>query len=574
MKFLKILFKYLKPYRFYVILALVFALVFALSNLSLPLILKKLIANTIKSKDKVNLFFSVIGLIIVGIIKFGSNYGKSFFMEYVGQKIIYDLRKNLFKHIQLLPLNFYHDNKTGQIMSRFLNDTNILSNFLGSGLISLISDPLILIGSIVFIFYIHWKLALYILIIAPFAIFFIYSLGKKMRYITNLLQKNIGGITSILQETINGIKTVKAFGMEQEEVNKFEKNNQSYVNIYLRVIKILIISSPLIEFLGLLGVAFICWYGGCEVMNGKLTFESFIAFTLYLGIVSSPLRSISVVYQQIQQASVCSERIFSILNTPVLIKDKKDAKDMASIKGKVEFQEVFFSYDTNKEVLCDINFIVNPGETVALIGSSGSGKTTLIDLLLRFYDPTQGIIKIDDTEIKDIKIESLRKHISIVPQEIVLFAGTVQENILYGNKNASFEEIIEASKIANAHNFITNLRDEYYTEIGEKGARLSGGEKQRIAIARAIIKKPSILILDEATSNLDSESEKLIQESLSKILKNQTTFVIAHRLSTIINADRIIVLHKGKIVENGTHKELMKNNGLYKKFYTIQFEEI
>jgi subfamily B ATP-binding cassette protein MsbA len=440
-------------------------------------------------------------------------------------------------------------------------------------LVNLISDPLILLGAIGLIFLIHWKLALYTLIIAPFAIFFTLSLGRRIRKLSRRLQETLGGMTSILQEVITGIKIVKAFAMEQAEIKKFNRENKKFFQLFVKADKLFVLSSPLIELLGALGVSFICWYGGCEVIKGNLSLEMLLVFMVYLGIVSRPIRSVSVFYQQIQHVITCGERIFRILDTPPLIIDKKGARDFKISAGGVEFEKVYFRYQEEKGVLYDINLKVTPGETVAIVGPSGSGKTTLVDLIPRFYEITSGQIKIDGVDIREMKINSLRNQISIVPQEVILFDGTVEENIRYGFRDASFEEIVKASQIANAHSFITKLKDGYRTRIGERGVKLSGGEKQRIAIARAIIKKPAILILDEATSNLDSESEKLIQAALLEILKNQTTFIIAHRISTVINADKIIVLHHGRMVEEGTHQELMKNSRLYKKLYSLQFEE-
>lgn len=566
------LFSYLKPYKFKIIFVFILILIFSISTLILPWLVKNLFQRTIIEKNKSILLPIILIFIIVLIIKTLAEYYKGYFMAEIGQKVIYNLRNELFSHIQYLDLKFYANNKTGEIISRFLNDITVLNTFMGYTIVELVTEPLIFIGSLIFLFYLHWKLTLLSLFIGPFALYTIISLGHQMKNFSERLQIKFADITSILQEAITNIKIIKAFATEKDEIKKFQDENKNNFILAMKTLKILTLLSPLIEFLGSMSIIFMMWYGGKEAIKGNLTPGNLIAFILYLTTISRPLRVLGGCYQRIQQSLVASKRIFEFLDTKQEIKENENAIFLPTIQGKVEFKQVYFAYEEQNMVLKNITFTAEPKKIIALVGSSGSGKTTIINLLLRFYDPLQGEITIDGYNLKEIKLESLRNQISLVTQENILFSGTIKENILYGKKDATFEEIQEAAKIANAHNFILNFPLQYNTQIGEKGVKLSGGEKQRISIARALIKKPKILILDEATSALDTESEKLIQDALFKIIHQQTTFIIAHRLSTIISADKIVVIDKGEILTQGTHQELLTHCKLYKKLVKMQFE--
>lgn len=571
MKIYKILFSHLIRYWRKIIATFILSLIFSITTLVLPFLIKQTFQNAVIEKNKLTLLTTVTLFMIAIVIRSISEYYKDYFMSYVGQKVIFDLRNKLFSHLQLLDLNFYTQQKSGTLLSSFINDIMILNSFVSYTIVNLLTEPMVLIGSLIFLFYLHWKLALLSLIIGPFAIYTILSLGKQMKNFTFRLQQKMADITHILQEVIFGVKIVKAFAMEKNEIKKFEQQNRSNFLLSLKTLKILILLPPLVEFLGALSIAFMMWYGGNEVIKGNLSFGALIAFILYLGTVSRPIRTLGGVHQRIQQTLAAGERIFSILDTKPEIVDTKNAISLPKIQGEVAFKNVFFCYE-KEMVLKNINFTASCGEIIALVGPSGSGKTTLINLLLRFYDPSQGEITIDGYNIKKLKKQNIREQIGLVTQETILFSGTIKENILYGNPSATFEEIEKAAEIANAHIFISQLPEKYNTEIGEKGVKLSGGQKQRIAIARAIIRNPRILILDEATSALDTESEKLIQEALNKIIHQQTTFIIAHRLSTITEANKIIVLNKGEILNIGTHQELLETSDLYKKLVEMQFD--
>jgi len=389
-----------------------------------------------------------------------------------------------------------------------------------------------------------------------------------MKKITLKIQSKIADVTATLQEVISGIHIVKVFAMEPYEQKKFNDVNKRYFNSFLKGVKITAASTPLVHLFSTGGMIAVVWFGAYQVLMETLSVEDLIAFALYLAAMSAPIKRLTHVNLVVQQAIAASQRIFEVIDTQIKTAEQPQAKELPPVAGKVEFENVSFSYD-DELVLDGINLEVNPGEVLAIVGPSGNGKTTIINLIPRLYDANSGRVLVDGYDVKSVKIQSLRQQIGVVPQEIILFSGSVKENIAYGKIDASFDEVVEAAKAANAHEFIINLPDGYDTQIGEHGVKLSGGQRQRIAIARAIIRKPKILILDEATSALDSESEMLIQASLSEIMKHQTTIVIAHRLSTVINANKIAVLDKGKIVELGTHHELLKQGGLYSKLYDV-----
>jgi subfamily B ATP-binding cassette protein MsbA len=541
-----------------------------LSSLLYPALLssvKHLIDITFPKKDlhsNLLIFFLIIGIsTFSGIVNFGHTY----LISYVGQKIIIDLRAKLYSHLQFLSLSFFDKRKTGHLMSRITNDVSVLQNLVTSGIIDLFTSILTIIVLIIYIFILNWKLTLVVFIGFPFIAFSFSSFSRKIRKVSGQIQSKIADITEILQETLSSMKIVKSFAREKYEIEKFNKKNIESFKTTMKGIRYSAILTPFIQWIGFLGLAFAFYIGGIEVIQGRLTTGGLITFLTAVGLLAQPVRNLTRINALIQHSIACGERIFEILDTKPEVIEKENAIELSEVKGYVKFENVCFSYDGKKEVLKNINFTVSPGETVALVGHSGAGKTTLVNLIPRLYDPTKGRILIDGIDIKDIKIESLRKQIGIVPQDVILFGGTVEENIGYGKENATKEEIINAAKLANAHNFIIALPDGYNTIVGEKGLKLSGGERQRISIARAILKNPPILILDEATSSLDSISEALIQEALKRLMKGKTTFIIAHRLSTIKMADKIVVLENGMIKEIGNHEELFKKGKYYFNLY-------
>ncbi|MDI6785371.1 MAG: ABC transporter ATP-binding protein [bacterium] len=570
MKEFKRIIKYLKPYKLRILAALFCMLITSTATLAIPWIVKDLVKSALIDKDvvKLNLILGI--AIVVAFVLVVSKYGQNYIMQYIAQRVIFRIRNNVFDHLTALSLKFYHNQHTGKIISKVINDVYLLQDFMSAGIISLFREPLIFIGVLCFIIYIHWKLTLLSLIVGPLIVLTIHKFGQRMRKVALKAQEKVADVTGILQEVITGISVVKLFGREEYEKKRFNLENESYFKYFIKGIRLMVASSPIVELLCMIGVIVVLWYGGYEVIYGKITTGDLIAFVLYLSASSQPLKKLADINIKIQQTIAASSRISELLNTEIAIVDMPNAKDLPKIKGHIKYQNVSFSYDNAREVLKNIKLEINPGETYALVGPSGGGKSTLVSLITRLYEPTSGKILIDEFNIKDVKIESLRNQIGVVSQEIILFGGTVKENIAYGKMEASLEEIIEAAKVANAHDFIIMLPQGYDTIIGENGYNLSGGQRQRLAIARAIIRKPKILILDEATSSLDAESELLIKEALARIMKNQTTIIVAHRLSTVINSDKIVVIDGGEIVDIGTHEDLLTKKGLYDKLYNLQ----
>ncbi|MFH1450115.1 MAG: ABC transporter ATP-binding protein [bacterium] len=570
MKELKRLSSNLKPYRRRIFLALGCMLVASAATLAIPWIVRDLVKEALINKELVKLNLTLGVALLVALVLAVSKYSQDYIMQYVAQRVIFKIRNQIFTHLTILPLKFYRHQHTGEIISKATNDVMIIQNFLSSGLVGLLREPIVFIGALGFVFYIHWKLTLLSLIVGPLIVLTIYKFGQRMRKVATKTQEKVADVTRVLQEVIMGISIVKLFSQEEYEQNKFISENEGYFKYLMKGIRLMVASNPLVELLCMVGVIAVLWYGGYEVISGQLSTGDLIAFVLYLSASSQPLKKLANMNINLQQAIAASSRISELLSTEATRADLPETKELPGIKGYVKYQNISFSYNKVREVLKNITFEINPGETCALVGPSGSGKSTLVNLLSRLYELSKGEIFVDGHNIKEIKMESLRKQVGVVPQEIILFSGTVLENIAYGKRDAVLEEVIEAAKIANAHEFILDLPLGYNTLIGENGFNLSGGQRQRLAIARAIVRKPKILILDEATSSLDVESEALIKESLTKIMENQTTIIIAHRLSTIINCDKIIVLDKGEIVEVGTHEDLLLKKGLYDRLSQLQ----
>ena len=508
-------------------------------------------------------------IVLVILLKGITGFCQVYFMRHFGQRTITDLRNRIYGHLQILSLDFFHKGRLGELMARITYDVGLLEVAISEAIPNLIFKFLTVIFYLFILFFISWKLALFSLFILPMLSFPILRIGKHLRKITLLLQEKMADITSILQEKIGSIQIIKAFTNEERERKKFNRESERFFRLMLRQIKKVAILPPLTEFVGAGSGALLIYFGGKEVLAGRLSTGVFLLFLIALFSIISPIKGIASANARIQAGNSVLPRIFKILQEKNEVDEKENAKGLSEIREKIEFSHLSFSYQ-QKNILKDINLKIKAGETLGIVGGSGVGKTTLINLLLRFYDPTEGTILIDEEDIKNFKLRSLREKIGLVTQEPILFNDTIRNNIAYGKPEATGEEIKEAAKVANIHHFIEGLENGYGTVIGERGATLSGGEKQRIAIARAILKDPPILILDEATSNLDSASEKLVQEALNRIMEKRTSFVIAHRLSTIRNADLIVVLQDGRIAEQGTHRELITRKGLYYHFCQLQ----
>lgn len=525
-------------------------------------------------KDMQMLLMIPFTILIIYIIKGVCNYYQAYTMGYIGNKVIMDVRNDLYSHTAVMPMEFYTQYSTGRLMSRILNDVGIINHAVSSSIKDLIQNIVTVIALTGLIFYRDWKLAAVACVALPFAYFPIIKLGKKLRKVSKKGQEEISGISSILHETFTGTSVVKAFGMESSEIEKFKDKNYKLFRITMKRVKLSEITTPLMDFTGAIAVSLIIWYGGYQVIKGISTPGTFFSFLTALIMMYGPLRGLTRINVSIQQSLAAAERIFHILDMDTEDVIDKGTAELMGIKNRIEFRDVYFKYNkTSRYVLSGINFELVSGKGVAIVGSSGGGKTTIGNLLLRFYDPTTGGIYIDGVDIREFTLSSLRKNIGIVSQDVILFNDTVLNNITYGKKGVSMEEVIEAANNAYAHDFIMKMPEGYNAVIGEKGVKISGGEKQRIAIARAILKDPPILVLDEATSSLDTESEHIIQMALNNLMHGRTTFVIAHRLSTIKNADVIMAIENGSVVEMGRHAELLEKGGLYKRLHDMQFAE-
>ena len=505
------------------------------------------------------------------------DYCQSYLMAKVEQSLMRDLRNALYEHLHNLSLAYFTNERTGNLISRVTNDVNVVNGGVSASFVTLIKEPLLIIVFLTMAFTLSWKLTLLSFIVFPIILLIISAIGLRLHKQSGIMQEKMADITSVLQETISNVKVVKAFAMEEFENNKFRKETQSYYKTILKMTRIRNISSPSTELLSILAGAMIIWYGGQQVLiTGEMKAAEFLGFLFAVFQVMPPVKDLASVSNRLQEFSAAGKRIFEILDTEPAIKNSPGAVPISEIKESVEMKNVSFAYASEngekRIVLSDINVRVRKGELIALVGPSGGGKTTFVDLLPRFYDPISGGIFIDGLDIRQIDVKSLREKIGIVTQETILFNDTVRNNIAYGLETCPIEDIRAAAKAANALSFIEAMPFGFDSIIGDRGTKLSGGQRQRLSIARALLKNPPIMIFDEATSALDSESEILVQEAMERLMQNRTSFVIAHRLSTIRNADRIIVLEQGKIVQEWKHTELLKQkNGLYKKLHDMQF---
>lgn len=544
----------------------------------LPQFVKNLVdsANAMSRMDLLNRLAII--FIVLWLLKNFFEFCQSYLMNDVSQRVIRDVKNIIYKKLLSLSMDFYSKNATGKLMSRVTNDAAVIRDSISTGLMDLLYQPIQLIMCFVTVlavkiyFSISWVLLGVIALVFLLVIYPVIRIGKRLKSISRQSQEQMADITTTLHETISGIRVVKAFSMEPYETNKFAGQNQGFYRLAMKSVKRMAVISPITEFVEVLSLAIILWVAGKDIVSGALSAGAFIAFTASFFSMMRPAKRLANVYAINQQAMAAADRIFEVLDTRSSVHEKNNATELPKIKGGVRFENVCFGYD-DKEVLKGVSLEVKVGDIAAFVGPSGVGKTTLVNLVPRFYDVTKGAVSIDGVDIRECTLRSLMFQIGIVTQETILFNDTVSANIAYGSKDINMEDVMKAARIANAHDFIMKMPEGYDTSIGERGFRLSGGEKQRLAIARAVFKDPPILILDEATSQLDTESELLVQEAIDRMMKGRTVFVIAHRLSTIKHANSIYVLDNGTVMEKGSHDELVGKDGLYKRLYDMQFRD-
>ncbi len=563
------LLRFVRPYWTKLVLAMIFMSLVAATNGLTAFIVKPVLDKIFFEKNATMLYLIPGGVILLYLAKGLFDYLQTYLMGYVGQKVITDIRALIFNSLQRQSLSFFDKTSTGSSISRIINDVNLIQSAVSDTFTAILKDSFTIIGLIFVVFYRDWVLATIAFCVLPFATYPIVTFGKKLRKISTNTQRSIARLTGFLHENITGQRIVKAFCMEDYESKRFDLENDTLFKTILKRYKVKALSSPIMEVLGGIAIAVVIWYGGKEVISGSSTPGNFFSFTAALLMLYEPIKRLNKENHNIQQGLAASQRVFEIIDKVPDITEKDGAIDIDKVEGKISFKDVYFKYE-DKMILKNINLEIEKNEVIAIVGASGVGKTTLVNLIPRFYDTTEGTIEIDGINIKDMTLNSLRKNIALVTQDVILFNDSIKSNITFG-MNIDMERVINAANMAYAHEFIMNLSKQYDTVVGEKGIRLSGGQKQRIAIARAFYKDAPILILDEATSSLDAQAEIEVQKALENLMKGRTTIIIAHRLSTVMNAHRIIVLEKGTIVQQGNHNELINIDGTYKRLYELQF---
>jgi len=568
---LKRFLQFFRGYQARIALSVLLILSVTALTLPYPLIIRAVIDQALPHKDWAQMKLLMWLFLGIFLARGALAYLNRVLLQRIGMRITCDLRKHLFAHLQTLSVKYYENRQTGKIASRVAEDTGWLFQLVTDVLVNVITDSLTLIAIFVMLFWIRWDLALAAAAVLPFFLLN-YRLSKKtLRKLSRRHRRNWDRVLGFLHERVASARLVKSFSMEEREIARFnrgiESDYRNYNSLVMHNVRLWVVADMISSF----GTLLVLLYGGWLVIHGSMTVGDLIAFVTYIGFLFTPIVRLNDLNAVIQRAVTSLEKIYEVLDTPAFVVETAGAADLPTVRGKVELRDVQFSYEAGRKTLSNINLSVEPGQMIALVGPSGAGKTTLINLLCRFYDVDQGAILIDGLDIRKVTVRSLRRQIGFVMQESLLLSGTLLDNIRYGLPDASVDDVIKAAQSANAHEFIRKLPRGYHTAIGERGVKLSGGQKQRVAIARAILKDPRILIFDEATSSLDSESERLIQEAMERLLLNRTSFIIAHRLSTVLKADKIVVLEGGEIREQGTHRDLLEKQGVYRKLYDLQF---
>jgi ABC-type multidrug transport system fused ATPase/permease subunit len=574
----RVLIKRLLTYmlRYKLNFAIIISLLLVAAGLGLagPYILAIAIDTYIKNGDFANLYW--ISAVYVGIyvLSWVASVAQTYLRFWLGQKLILDLRMDMFRNLQQLSMSFYDRRHVGRIMSRVTNDVETLNEFLTSGVEVAIGDIFILVGIVTVMFFLNISLALVSLAVIPILLIGATFLGGRVREAYRVTRKKISGVTANLAESISGMRVVQSFSREMANAQQFDRVNVENLQANIQAAKISALFFPLVDVLGSLGTCLVLWFGGTGVIGGSISLGVLVAFMSYVTRFFMPIREISMLYNNVQSALAATERITEVADARPEVKEAEDAVQLPRIEGEVRFNHVSFGYEPNAYVLNDIDLEINENQRVALVGPTGAGKTSLANLTARFYDPQEGSITVDSYDLRKVSLKSLRSQMGIVLQDPFLFTGSIRENIAYGKPDASEQEIVEAAKAVGAHDFILNFPQGYDTNVGERGIRLSMGQRQLISVARALLADPRILILDEATSSVDPYTELLLQNALKKLLEKRTTLIIAHRLSTVRSADKIVVVDGGRIVDTGTHRELMSRKGLYRKLYEMQLKPV
>jgi subfamily B ATP-binding cassette protein MsbA len=566
------LFVYVRPHRQRLLLSMFCGLLLSGTTTLTALLVKPILDEIFVRHDTTKLLFFPLLILVLYLARGLFQYGHSYLMHSVGQRVVRDMRQHLFDHLLSMPLSYFHRYHSGALLSRVTNDIMLVQSAVSGGINDALRHTLTMLGLMGVAFYRDWVLATFAVLVLPFAGLMIMQVGGKLRRLSRQAQEKIGALSALLEEVFSSMKVVKGFSREAYESERFRRRNTDYYSVTMRAVRADALSAPVIEFFGALGVAAVVFYGGHQVISGVTTPGTFFSFLTAVLMLYEPMRRLSRLNGTLQGALAAAARVFAVLDTAGEGAPEEDTSALPSISRNLVFTDVTMHYRPETPlVLRGLSLEVVAGEVVALVGVSGAGKTSLVDLIPRFHEPTSGRITIDDVDIRSISLASLRAQIGIVTQDIVLFDDTLRQNILYGNLDASEAQMLAAARAAYAHDFIMHMPQGYDTIVGERGVRLSGGEKQRIAIARALLKNPPILILDEATSSLDSASEQMVQYALQNLMKDRTTLVVAHRLSTVQHADKIVVLHAGTIVEVGRHDELLARGGHYRRLYDLQF---
>jgi ATP-binding cassette, subfamily B, bacterial MsbA len=565
---------FLRPYLSRMVLAGLLVMGVAAINLTLLRLAGTLWDIITVQRDQPKMTDMILILLGLVVLQGLCSMGHSYLTAWISQRIIADFRRHLFGHLHTLSVSFFARRRTGELLSRLMNDVTVIQSVVTETPIDGAKQLVTFVGGITFLLIMNWQLCLLILVLLPLLVLAAKFFGRKLKSLSTSIQDHTAAMSTLIEEVISGIRVVKSFVQTQREETRFAVQVEQTLALTMRKAGVMAVFIPVISLLTFSAAAAVLWYGGQQVIDGSVSPGDLFAFVLFAGILIGPFSSAARVFAQVREAQGATQRVFEILDTRAEVSDSPTATTLSSISGHIRADHIGFAYDPRRPVLTDVSFEAKPGELIAIVGPTGAGKTTVMNLLHRFYDPTEGTITIDGQDLRHVTMDSWYRQIALVPQETILFGGTILDNIRYGNEKATQEEVVAASRAAHAHDFIMSFPEQYQTIVGEKGINVSGGQRQRIAIARAIVKNPRILLLDEATSALDGESERLVQEALEQLMKGRTTFVIAHRLTTIQRADRILVFNKGRLVETGTHAELMDQKGLYQYLYTLRLIEL